>query len=285
VRELRQTIAAYRAGGGPAPERLLITGGAARLRGLAAHLEVELGMPVGRLALSREDPFVSEALTVGRDAEESELEEGLPAQALGMALAAAQPAPQVNLRKGELAWKNDYSFLRGKAGYVAAGAVAILLFAALNAVAALRELNRESEGLQFQLKKATIELFGEPILDGKAASERVRTGPGGGLPPLPVLTAYDLLDEISRNLPPSDKGKLDVLELDIKPKKTYIKATAESAQQIDDIVAGLEKIECFQKVEKGKISAVTVPPSGDNAKGEKASEYKQFTLTINTTCP
>jgi type IV pilus assembly protein PilM len=288
VRELRQTLAAYRAGGGAQPERMLCTGGGARLRGLIEHLEVELGMPAGPLSMPREDPFVSPALrVVGEDREEDDhLGVALPAQALGLALAAAAPVPQVNLRKGaELAYKNDYSYLRGKAAHLAAAVLAVLLFAGINAVASLRGLRKEAEALEFQLKKATIELFGEARLDGKAVSEELRAGPKGGAPPLPALTAYDLLDEISRAVPPNDKGKLDILELDIKPKKTFIKATAESAAQIDDLVAALDKIECFDKVEKGKISSVTSPPSGDNAKGDKPSELKQFSLTIETTCP
>jgi hypothetical protein len=86
-------------------------------------------------------------------------------------------------------------------------------------------------------------------------------------------------------VPPPDKAKLDVLELDIKPKKVYLKATAESAQQVDDLVASLEKIDCFEKVEKGKISSVTARPSGENPKNDPPAELKQFTLNINTTCP
>jgi hypothetical protein len=50
-------------------------------------------------------------------------------------------------------------------------------------------------------------------------------------------------------------------------------------------VASLEKVECFEKVEKNKISSVTAPPSGDNPKGDKPTELKQFTLNISTSCP
>ena len=244
---------------------------------------VELGLPGGRLQLTQSDPFVSPTLRMasGDDA----LTLGLPAQALGLAVAAAAPVPQVNLRKGELSYRSDFSYLRGKAGYLAAAVLAILMFAAINAVAALRASRKEAEALEFQLKKATIELFGDARLDGKAVSEELHAGPKGGAPPIPTTTAYDVLDEISRHVPPVDKGKLDVLELDITPHKTYLKGTAESSQQIDDLAASLEKIDCFEKVEKGKISSVTAPPSGDNAKGDKPAELKQFTLTINTTCP
>src|SRR5262249_31324190 len=147
----------------------------------------------------------------------------LPAQALGLALAAATPVPQVNLRKGDLAYRTDYSYLRGKSGYLAAAVLAILAFAAINAAASLRGLRKEGEALEGRLRKQTIELFGEARTDGKAISEELRGGPKGGFPPLPAMTAYDLLDEISKHVPGSDKGKLDITELDIKPKKIYMK--------------------------------------------------------------
>ena len=116
----------------------------------------------------------------------------LPAQALGLALAAAAPVPQVNLRKGELAYRSDYSYLRGKAGYLAAAVLAISMFAAINAAASLRGLRKEAEALEAQLKRRqTIELFGEARLDGKAVSEELRSGPKGGAPPIPTMTAYD----------------------------------------------------------------------------------------------
>ena len=42
------------------------------------------------------------------------------------------PVPQVNLRKDELAYRTDYSYLRGKVGYLAAAVLLILAFAAIN---------------------------------------------------------------------------------------------------------------------------------------------------------
>ena len=99
------------------------------------------------------------------------------------------------------------------------------------------------------------------------------------------MTAYDLLDEISKHAPAGDKTKLDILELDIKPKKTYIKGTVETAAQFDELAAELGKIDCFENVEKGKLSQMTAPPSGPNPTGEKARELRQFSLTITTTCP
>jgi type IV pilus assembly protein PilM len=279
VRELRQTLAAYRAAGEPPIARVLLTGGGARLRGLPEHLAEQLGVAVDPLVLG-DTPLISPETPVAFPAGDV-----LPAQALGLALAAAAPVPQVNLRRGELSYRTDYSYIRAKAGYLVASVLVILTFAAVNAVASLRGLRREAEGLEARLKQETVELFGEARLDGKAVSEELKQGPRGGVPEIPSLSAYDVLDEISRHVPAADKGKLDVLELDVKPKKLYLKATAESAQQVDDLVAALEKIDCFEKVDKGKISSVTAKPSGDNAGNDAPKEMKQFTLDIKTSCP
>jgi general secretion pathway protein L len=287
MRELRQTLAAYRAGGAAAPIKVLLTGGGARLSGFAAHLEQELELPVSLLVLAADDPFVSPVLRTGGDGLDAEAATfaGLPAQALGLAIAVAQSVPQVNLRKGELAFKTDYSYLRGKAGTLALGVMAVLLFAGLNALASLRALKKEGEALEFQLRKATIELFGERRTDGKEISDELRQGPKGGAPPAPSITAFDLLDELSRAVPPNDKAKLDLFDLDIRPKKTIIRGHADSVAQVEALVEALEKIECFTAIEKGKIASVNVPPSGENPKGDKPYERKEFTLTITTTCP
>ena len=167
-----------------------------------------------------------------------------------------------------------------------ASVLAILAFSAINAAASLRGLRKESETLEARLRKQTTELFGHEMTDGKAVSEELHSGGiKGGAPPVPTTTAYDLLDDISHHVPPPEKGKLDITELDIKPKKTYIKGTAETAAQVDDLVAELKKIECFETIETGKISSVTAPPSGEKKEGDKPAELKQFTLTITASCP
>ena len=287
MRELKQTIAAYRAAGESGPDRVLVTGGAARLQGFLEHVEVELGVVASRLQLIADDPFLDPAMAERARSGEGAAALELPAQALGLALAAAAPVPQVNLRKADLAYRTDYSYLRGKSGYLAAAVLAILAFAAINAAASLRGLRKEGEALETRLRKQTLELFGEANVDGKAVSEILRGGPKGGAPPVPNMTAYDILDEISRHVPGADKGKLDITELEIKPKKIFMKGTAETASQIDDLANELAKIDCFETPEKGKFSSVTAPPSGEPpATGDKPAprELKQFDLTINNTC-
>ncbi len=271
LRDLRQTFAAARSQGMPAPRRLATIGGGARLSGLPELLEQELGVPVVALELPADLGFV-------RTGEEEPQVSGV---ALGMALGAGLGGgTQVNLRKGELSFRSDYSYLRGKAGYLGAAVMALLACVALNAFASLRTLRKEAEVLEANLKRETTDLFGSPKLDGAEVTRELTRGPQSGIPPVPLLTAYDVLDEISRHVPPKDQVKLDILELDIKPKKTYLKATTASAKEIDLLVDALKKIDCFGDIQKGKVATVT----GPGADAKEKVELKQFTLTIETTC-
>ena len=92
------------------------------------------------------------------------------------------------------------------------------------------------------------------------------------LAPVPKASAFDLLDQISRKVPPADKIKLDVSELDIRPKKTFMKGTVDSGAAVDEMAAKLKEIDCFEEVTKGAITEVS-------------EGGKQFTLNIASKCP
>jgi len=89
---------------------------------------------------------------------------------------------------------------------------------------------------------------------------------------LPKATAYDLLDEISTHIPPADKVKIDIDDIEIRAKKASIKGTIDSAAAVDEIVAKLKEIDCFEDISKGTISEV-------------AGGTKQFSLNITSKCP
>jgi Tfp pilus assembly PilM family ATPase len=288
VRELRQTFAAARAQGVPQPLRMALVGGAAKLMGLPQFLERELGVPLVHFEFPRE--ITGEGPT-GIDDVVSAPTKEIAGVALGLALGLGMGAgTQVNLRKGTLSYRSDYAYLRGKATYLGWAVVVLFACVGLNAFASLRAMNKEAEVLEARLKRETIDLFGTAKLDGRAVSEELRRGPQNGMPPVPAMTAYDLLDEISVKLPARDQVKLDIVELDIKPKKTFIKATASSAKEIDAIVEGLKQVECFGEIQRGKVASITGAPSGggdskDGKESKEKVELKQFTLTIESTCP
>jgi Tfp pilus assembly PilM family ATPase/ribosomal protein L12E/L44/L45/RPP1/RPP2 len=301
VRELRQTFAAARGQDVPACARIALLGGTSRLPGLAEFLTNELSIGVERFSLPIDLNLVDDANKNATDVEGP----GMPGVALGMTLSVTQgAAAQVNLRKGELAFQSDYGYLRGKARYLGGAVMALLACLAVNALASIHSLHKEADVLQARLKHETTELLGHAELDGKAVSAELRRGPQSGMPPVPAVTAYDVLDQISRHVPPRDQVQLDILELDIKSKKTYLKATTANAKQIDLLVAALKQIDCFGEIQEGRVSSVPAPaasaaaasasdnkdkPADGKDKPEEkpapAAELKQFTLTIETTCP
>jgi general secretion pathway protein L len=279
IRDLRQTLASHTSLYGEAPRQILITGGGARLHGLALFLQEALELPVSTLPIPQ--ALVREAAVV------SEIEAAAApscATALGLALALTGPAPQVNFRKGEFAYRTDYSFLRERAPHLALLVLAVLLSAGLSALASLRGLQRESEQLLASLTAESKSLFGEPMTDGEAVSAELNSvlARGGGQA-IPTTSALDLLEDISRAAPVvADKKApgLDITELNIRPKKTDLKGTAGSAQYVDDLAAALTKIPCFKDVEKGKVVSVR-----NNGPDGKPVDVRQFSINITTTCP
>src|SRR5262249_17491649 len=151
--------------------------------------------------------------------------------------------------------------------------------AAFDSYAALHQLRRDEAALDQRLKTESAELFGEAVADPEMVSKRIKQGIKMDELPVPAETAYDLLDDISRAVPSGEKVKLDVTELDIKSKKTFIKGTTDSASAVDDIASALAKVKCFESekgdsVQKGPVT---------NVVGQQ--DLKQFSLTIASKCP
>jgi general secretion pathway protein L len=275
VRELRQTLASFRAAGKTTVASLLITGGGGRLRGLPAFLEGELGMPVRFLPVDVAAQTRRQVAEVAAEIEEpiTEADESSSyAQATAIALCAARGTKEIDLRRGPFVYRASFSVLRQKAmhlGLLAAGVVAALV---LDVGAALTNLGSDRKDLDLQLKNATQELFGQPRTDAKAVALLLKKGFKEDLAPIPKATAFDLLDQISRRIPNAEKITLDVTELEIRPKKTFIKGTVDSASAVDEMAAKLKEIECYEDISKGAITEVS-------------GGAKQFTLTIAAKCP
>jgi general secretion pathway protein L len=272
VRELRQTLASFGASSKLEVDALLVVGGGGRLAGLLSFLEAELG-------IAARHPPVRPALELGRKGEHDAVSEesAVPesdahALAAAIALAAARGSREIDFRRGPFAYRANFSILRQKAWHLAALGLALLLAVGIDVGAKLSNLGAERKALDKELKTATQELFGQPRDDAEAVTELLRRGFREELAPLPKATAFDLLDQISRKVPPADKVKIDVAELEIRPKKTFIKGTADTGTAVDDIAARLKEIDCFEDVTKGAVTEV----SGGG---------KQFTLTIAAKCP
>lgn len=259
ARELRQTLAACRAQTGAEVVRAVLCGGGSRLRGLPAFLSEELELPVGTVTAD------DGARLLGLAAASAPAD--LALVSLGAALEGASGRPVFDLRQGPLAYKHDFTFLRARAGYLAACLLAVVAFFAGNAYAALYKLKAERAVLDKRLDAETTEIFGAPVaLDDVEA----KLAPKGADSPLPKMTAFDLMVEISKHLPPRAEGKLDVLELEIEPKRVYLKAIADSSATIDAVDKKLKEIDCFGEIQRGRVDTV--------------NDGRQFTMTIPTKC-
>src|SRR5204862_1702382 len=104
VRELRQTFALARAETGEAVLELMLCGGGSRLSGLTEHLQEELELVCAPLVLGQGEGF------------EDMPEDTSPVPlALAIAIAGATGRREIDFRRGEFAYKADFSFLRAKA--------------------------------------------------------------------------------------------------------------------------------------------------------------------------
>jgi general secretion pathway protein L len=265
VRDLRQTLFACEARQGTPVERVVLCGGGARLRGAAPWFEQQLGVPVEPLQIPPESGLLPPDLQPAGQA--------MLAQALALALRGAERSELPDLRQGDLAYRGDVSVLRGRLFHVAAAALILLGLATANGYAALSSLRKERHVLEPRLRAATAELFGQAEMDGAAIQRRLQLGDKAEGPPIADMTALDVMDEISRHTPPTNEVRLDVQELEIKAKKTYVKGTTDSAASVDALVESLKKSPCVTDIQKGRISDI----GGQGAQ-------KQFTLTLSTKC-
>jgi general secretion pathway protein L len=300
---------------------VFLCGGGSELRGIYEHLQSELELDVMPLVPPQQAPWF------GKGDKESQRSLGLSssisidsatlhrtrmpafallrrfhtcAPAVGLALALFQPSPQVNFRKGELAFRTDYAFLRERAPYLAAFTIAVLVCISGWVYASLHVLQQESERLRQRLTTETTALFGEPRTDGDAVLAELKAAlreDKSSEKRIPQVSAFDLLEDISRAAPTTAgtttapgtaagsaaataEANLDVVELHIRAKKVELKATAGSAQYVEDFAAALAKLSCVKNVQKGKV--LTVKNTGPDG---KSIDVKQFSLELSTTCP
>lgn len=265
VRDLRQTFAGSRAKTGVAPSAILLVGGGSRLRGLASFLAEHLGLPARLLGEAAVAALVGPKL-----ADRSSVDTA--ATAVGLLHDSLSGRPLFNLRQGSLAVKVDLSFLRTKLWAVGAAAVAVATFAAGSAYANMYRLRKAEKVLQQRLADESVQHFG---LKKTAAEVLNAPGTSSGVnaeSPMPKLTAYDILLDISAQVPPKDKITLDILRLDITDTKVDIEGTAKKTEEIDTFQGELKKkITCFEEVTRGTTEA------GDNG-------TQRFKINIKSKC-
>jgi Tfp pilus assembly PilM family ATPase len=269
ARDLKRTLSACRAKTGVMVEQAVLVGGGSRLRGIAPFFAEQLGIRVS--TLSAEDA----AAMMGPKLAETGVAADVICQSAGVALEGATGKPHFDLRQGDLAFKADLSFLRAKAGQLAAALLVIIAFAAGSAYMSLYKLRKAEKVLTERLAVESTTAFQESLT---AEEVLARIQPSGARKsPIPKVTAYDKLLELNNHLPPRDQVKIDIRDLEIKNETITIKATAfptEKGSALDGIEAletEIKKSKCFKEVTPGESQ-----PGADDT--------REFSLAIKSSC-
>lgn len=270
LRDLRQTLTSFSAKDKAPVEEILLAGGGSRLTGLAGFLQDELGVPVNPLVAPPEPKEGPDGEWLPEPPESVEADRFVLADTI--ARIGARGSRELDMRRGEFQYRASFSIVRQRAGHLLVLAASLIVCAGIDATITLRRLSAEQTVLKTQFETAAKELFGNSRMEAADVSAALRRSQKDEMVTLPKATAYDLLDEISTRMPSSDKVTIDIEDLDIRPKKASIKGTIDSAAAVDEIVAKLKEIECFEEISKGPITEVS-------------GGAKQFSLNITSKCP
>lgn len=236
-RELRQTLAAYRASGGGPLAGMYLVGGGASAQGAEAFLSTELGITILPLPKPRLDGVTAEQ------------EAMLPrfAKSIGLAMSLAGKARGFNLRKGALEAQRSYPFLREKIPLLAGLAAVVVVSFGFSLLAQKQSLNSEKEILLSRLETATGEVFNEETNDIEKARGMLDKGPGAtDEDPLPRADAFDIMVKLSESVPKEITH--DVVELDINRGKVSIQGTVPSIPDAQGIADKMKEHKCFKDV-------------------------------------
>ncbi|MEZ4299091.1 MAG: pilus assembly protein PilM [Polyangiaceae bacterium] len=236
-RELRQTLAAFRAQGGELLRGIYLVGGGASAAGAEVFLSTELGVSILPLPEPRLDSLTPEQ------------KEKLPrfAMAIGLALGLTGRARALDLRKGPLEVERSYPFLREKIPLLAGLGAVIAVSFLFSILSEYRSLSSEREVLEARLAVISQEVLGESTTDPEKARDLLLHGPNSEEDPMPQADAFDIMVQLSKSVPPEVKH--DVLEMDLaRNGHARIEGTVPSVSDAQNLAEKLKEHRCFKDV-------------------------------------
>jgi general secretion pathway protein L len=261
LREVRATLKAYAARTHRQVARLVLTGGTSRLEGLPEQLTQDLGLPTELWAAPV--PF-AERVPEGAAT--------VAAQAYALALRGQLPnarAPRLNLRRGELAFKGHYDYLRERAQRLILYAAALVFLFAAFGVVRNSTLSSREQAVDDQLCRLTKQVLGKCDRNYDRALNMLKgkESPGAAVP---KLSATDVLAELTQRIPQDATVTFDQLLVD--PERVTLRGITDSSRQVDRIKDALRGFRCFHEIQVGKL---------EKTKDERVT----FRLEIQVECP
>ncbi len=192
LRELRQTMAAWLRKSHTRPDRLLVTGGMTRLRGLLDYLEYNLGMAVMPVRLG--DLAHVQVPNVAQLSETGAL-----AVALALEAADARADQNVDFRQGELAYEGDFQVLRARLPQIAAFFVIALCLLGIRTSLTYRALLTEETQQFTQMQSVSKAVTGKTAHSFEELRKELGREPKVDMAGLyPDMSAFKVLEEISK---------------------------------------------------------------------------------------
>ncbi len=264
ARELRTSIAAYRALGGETPGVVYLCGGGAYVSGAEAFLSSALRMEVRQVtAPALEAPTVSpeQAQSIARYA-----------KAIGLALGFLPKTTGLNLRKGPLAFERGFAWVKEKVPLLAGLAAVVLVSFLFSAWAQLYAKSKEKTVLEAALGQVTKEILGEETTSPSRAQELVTAATSiNDEDPLPHADGFDVMVKLSEMIPSTMTH--DIEELDIQKGHVIVHGLVGSIPDAQAIKTSVSNDPCFSDA---KITRTTAQVGGDRQK---------YVLEFDIKCP
>ena len=259
-RELRQTLAAWRAQGGELLRGIYLVGGGASAAGAEVYLSTELGVSI----LPLPEPRL-EGLT-------PEQKEKLPrfSMAIGLALGLTGRARGLDLRRGELEVERSYPFLREKIPLLAGLGAVILVSFGFSILSEWQSLDSEREVLEARLAAVSQEVLGESTTDPEKVRSLLDHGAAAEEDVMPQADAFDVMVQLSKSVPKEITH--DVLEMDVaRNGHVTIQGTVPSVADAQTVLEKMKEHRCFKDP---KISRTI----------QLSAEKQKYTLEFDLKC-
>ncbi len=263
AREIRVTLASYRAAGGVNPAHVFLCGGGAFVSGAESFLRGELETTVSALPAPS---IEAEPLALERIHE-------LPryARAVGLALGLAGRPAGLDLRKGPLAFERGFGWIQEKIPMVAGLSAVIAVSFLFSACSQLYASGKERTALEGALGIVTKEVLGEETTDPDHANELLALQTGAEEDPMPHADAFDVMVKLSDDIPPSMVH--DIEELDVAKGHVAVHGIVGSIPDAQGIATNLRNEKCFSDV---KVTRTTQMVGSDRQK---------YVLEFDIKCP
>ena len=264
AREIRTTIAAYRATGGVLPTRVYLCGGGAFVSGAEGFLAGELELPVEILP--------SPAIDVTALAPERVAELPRFAKAIGLALDLGGRGTGLNLRRGALSYERGFAWMRDKVPMLAGLAAVIFVSFAFSSWAKMHALSKEKTTFEAALATVSKDVLGEETSSAQRVQELLAAQTAAiDEDPMPHADAFDVMVKLSEDIPQSMQHDVD--ELDVQKVHIVVHGIVGTIPDAESIKTSLKSERCFSEV---KITRMSQQVGGDRQK---------YVMELDLKCP